>query len=758
MRSEGAILPGVIGKRVSHYEIQEHLGQGGMGEVWAARDVRLGRRVALKRIRTGVLDERMRKRLWREARSAAAVNHPNVCQVYDVVEEDGEVYLAMELLEGESLARRMSRGALPASEALRITCEMLRALEAVHGAGLVHRDLKPANIVLTRHGVKLLDFGLSRTPPTGNTLDDSGITREGQAVGTPRYMSPEQWAGEGIGPESDLFAAGAILYEMLAAEPAIAGTTIREVMEDCVRGHPPVLRGDPDVAPLGAVIERALARSPAARHGSARAMREEIEAITLGTGTRIEAGGERFTRVMVLPFRLFRPDPEIDFLTFSLPDAIVASLSALDQVVVCSGARVAGGDVGPPDVAAITRQMPCHAVLFGNILRAGGQVRVTSQLVEAPSGTVLRAHTSEGSLDDIFRLQDDIARDIVASLPIDVSSRERSRLGRNRPRSGRAYELYLRANQLASNRRTLPEARDLYGQCLELDPEWAPAWAGLGRAYRVLAKYSQGGHPEETFARAQEAFRRSLDLDPDLSIAHNLYTFLEVEELGRSREAMVRLLSRAKTRTNDPQLFAGLVLTCRFCGLLQASVAADRRARHLDPGVRTSVHYTYQLLGEWDKAIDHDDEDMKYVTQASLLASGREKEAARWRRLLDPATLPGLERHVIESGRAAIEGRHDDCMAAVRALLGSSFHDPEGRFYLVRNVCRIGETDLAVSILDEVADRGFHPLAILDKDPWLEPLRSHPGTPGVIRRMEEGIAAAHASYEEAGGPALLGVK
>jgi TolB-like protein len=750
----------VIGNRISHYEIQEHLGRGGMGEVWAARDLRLGRRVALKRIRTGALDERMRKRLWREARSAAAVNHPNVCQVYDVVEEEGELFLAMELLQGESLAQRMAAGPLPAAEAVRIAGEMLRALEAVHGAGLVHRDLKPANIVLTPHGVKLLDFGLSRTPPTGDTMDDSGITREGQAVGTPRYMSPEQWAGEGIGPESDTFAAGAILYEMLSGRPAICGTSLREVMEDCLRGGAPLLRGDPEIAPLGAVIERALARAKEGRYSSARAMREEIEAITLGEDVRVEASAERFSRVMVLPFRLLRSDPEIDFLAFSLPDAIVASLSTLEAVVVCSGApaAVAGGGAGPPDVAAIARQSPCQAVLFGNILRAGAQVRVTSQLVEAPSGTVLRAHTAEGRLDDIFRLQDDIARDIVASLRVDANSRERSRLGRNRPRSGKAYELYLRANQLADQRRTLPEACDLYRQCLELDPEWAPAWARLGRAHRVMAKYSQGGDPLENFALAQDAFRRSLDLDPDLSVAHNLYTFLEVEELGRSREAMVRLLERAKVRRNDPQLFAGLVLTCRFCGLLEESLAADRRARHLDPGVRTSVHYTYELLGEWDKAMEYDDEDMRYVTRICLSASGRTREVLGAWKALEASRLPGLERHVIAAGVAAHEGRREDCLEVIEMLLGSSFHDPEGHFYLVRDLCRVGETDRAVSVLEHVVERGFHPRVMLDKDPWLAPLGTHPRMPEVLRRMDDGIDAARTSFTEAGGPALLGVK
>lgn len=727
-----------------------------MGEVWAARDLRLGRRVALKRIRTGSLDERMRRRLWREARAAAAVNHPHVCQIYDVVEDEGVVYLAMELLQGESLSTRIAAGGIAPTEAVRIAREVLYALEAVHATGLVHRDLKPGNIVLTPHGVKLLDFGLSRRPPTGETHADTAITREGQAVGTPRYMSPEQWAGEGIGPESDLFAAGAILYEMLSGEPAIVGTTIREVMEDCLRGQPPVLRGDPEVAPLGDVVARALARSPAERYRSATAMLGDLEQVTLGASTRVETGGERYTRVLVLPFRLLRPDPEIDFLAFSLPDAIIASLSSLESIVVCSATQVASDETGPPDVAAIARRLPCNAVLSGNILRAGRQVRVTSQLLEAPTGTVLRAQTSEGHLDDIFALQDGIVRDIVASLPVDLTSSDDGRMGRRRPRSGKAYELYLRANELANRRQTLPEARDLYRKCLELDPEWAPAWARLGRAYRVLAKYSQGGDADGNFARAQEAFRRALDLDPDLSIAHNLYTFLEVEELGRSAEAMVRLLERAKTRGNDPQLFAGLVLTCRFCGLLEASVAADHRARHLDPGVRTSVHYTYELMGEWEKAIEYDDEDMQYVTRLARLAGGADTQAGTYREV-DVSSLPGLERHIIEAGEAAVEGRHDDCLESVRVLLDSTFRDPEGRFYLVRNLCRIGEVDLAVSVLEEVVERGFLPRRILECDPWLEPLNAHPRTAGLIHRMDERIAAARASYGKAGGSLLLGV-
>jgi hypothetical protein len=412
---------------------------------------------------------------------------------------------------------------------------------------------------------------------------------------------------------------------------------------------------------------------------------------------------------------------------------------------------------GTYDVAEIAQRTACNAILSGTILRAGSQVRVTSQLVQAPEGNVLRAQTSQGELDDIFQLQDDIANDIVRSLPIHRNGLDRRDAERKRPSSGKAYELYLRANQLGNQRRRLDEACALYRECLKLDPEYAPAWAKIGRVYRVLAKFSESDQ-EENFFRAQQAFRRAFELDPDLSSAHNLYTALEVEELGRSREAMVRLLERAKKRTTEPQLFVGLILTCRFCGLLKASVAADHRARHLDPGVRTSVHYTYLVMGDWARAMQYDDDqDLKFVTRMALMALGQPEGAVSGVKV-DTSTLPGLERQVIESLRAANEMRRDDCVALCRAVLNSRFRDPEGRFLLVRNLCRVGEMDFAVSMYRECTDRGFWPRVMLDVDPWLAPLKENPEAQKITRQMETAIETARQSFVEAGGPALLGVE
>src|SRR6185436_8072140 len=245
---------------------------------------RLERLVAVKTMAALAGDETARKRFWREARAAASVNHPNVCQLYEIGEHQGELFLAMELLEGESLAERLRRGPMSVSEAVPIGLGILAALQALHARAIVHRDLKPSNVFLTPHGVKLLDFGLART-----SLDDaktpsslSELTRTGMVMGTPRYMAPEQVTGEGLDARSDLFAAGAILFEMLAGRSAFGGRNAVEILHATLHEQPPALSGSPAVAAADRVIRRALAKRPDDRHESAEAMAAELRGV-LGT-------------------------------------------------------------------------------------------------------------------------------------------------------------------------------------------------------------------------------------------------------------------------------------------------------------------------------------------------------------------------------------------------------------------------------------------------------------------------------------------
>ena len=476
-------------ERIAHYRVTRQLGEGGMGIVYEAEDERLGRNVAIKMVRTGVGDPTARNRLWREARSAASVNHPNVCQLYEVGESNGELYLAMELLEGESLADRIPRGPLTVAEAGGVALAILDALGPLHRQGVLHRDLKPSNVFLTPHGVKLLDFGLAGS--IAGVREPTNLTQADTVVGTPHYVSPEQLEGREADGRSDLFAVGAVLYEMLSARQAFPGRTVAQIFNAILHEEPPPLGGSEMVASVERVVRRALAKKPDRRYADAEAMANDLRAALLLTGP--SAGSVRaqpLRRLLVLPFRMLRPDPDSEFLALSLPDAISNSLASLDSILVRSSMAAARLKLDDLDLAAVAAKTDVDLVLTGTLLRAGDQLRVANQLVDAHDGSVLWSQTSQVSMGDIFQLQDGLTRRIVESLPIRLSAHDESALRRNVPADPKAYELYLRAHQLAQQSAHWTAARDLYLECVRLDPNFAPAWAGLGRMSPVLAAYA----------------------------------------------------------------------------------------------------------------------------------------------------------------------------------------------------------------------------------------------------------------------------
>src|SRR6266567_6690149 len=260
----------MIGQTISHYRILEKVGSGGMGVVYKAEDLRLGRFVALKFLPEELShDTKSLERFRREARAASALNHPNICTIYEVGEHEGQHFIAMELLEGETLATRIGRGPLPLAEAMRIALGLLAALQVLHLKELVHRDLKPSNMFLTDNGVKIIDFGLAHLPRADPTVTQTQLTTPGLLTGTPNYMSPEHLLGHAITPASDLFAAGAIIFEMLSKRRAFTGRSAVETFHAIQYGQPPTLSGSPAIAAVDRVIRRALAKEPKQRYPSA---------------------------------------------------------------------------------------------------------------------------------------------------------------------------------------------------------------------------------------------------------------------------------------------------------------------------------------------------------------------------------------------------------------------------------------------------------------------------------------------------------
>jgi len=746
-------VPRSPGERLGKYELIALIGTGGMGEVYRARDPRLERDVAIKAIRSSAMDEGdARARLWREARAAASVNHPSICQIFDVGETADDIFIVMELLDGEPLANRVRDGAMPLDESVSVGLGILGALSVLHTRGIVHRDLKPSNVFLTSSGVKLLDFGLARAKQS--LASDVTVTRAGMVIGTPRYMAPEQWTEAKADSRTDLFAVGSLLFEMLSGGPAFPGDELMQVYHAIMSGHPPALSGSTAIAAIDAIIHRALEKRPDDRYQSADAMADALRAAmsqSSTTGTQVPVRAT--TRVIALPFRMLRPDADLDFLSFSLPDAIGSSLSGLQSLVVRStlaGAKYATGDT--VDLKAIASDLGVDAVLTGTLLRAGDQVRVTAQLVEGASGTMLWSKTVQVTMRDLFEVQDELARAIVESLSIPLSSGEKRRLSQDLPASARAYEFYLRANQVSHDPAMLTVAGELYRSALAEDPEYAPAWAKLGRVYRVLAKFGT----EDTDAnlkRAGDAFKRALEINPDLSIAHNLYTNFEVESLGRAKEAMVRLLGRASS-SSDPEIFTGLVFACRYCGLLDASLAADRHARRLDPSVRTSVMYTHFMRGDWERALASDTDTLKWVTHWTLPLVGRHDEAIAAYREMESRALPGRIRELMRASRLALEGQKEEGMKVVESFWQRDF-DPEGLYFTARVLAKLGESDASLKMLNRVIDGGFYCATAMLRDPWLDSVRGTPAFHEIIQRASALSHDAEDEFRRLGGEKIL---
>ncbi|HJR60638.1 MAG TPA: protein kinase [Vicinamibacterales bacterium] len=738
---------------IAHYEITGTLGEGGMGIVYAARDRRLDRSVALKMIRRGSADPDAAERLRREARAAATVNHPNICQLYDIGEEAGDLFIAMEYLDGESLASRLARGPLPLNEAVQTALAALSALEALHTRGLMHRDFKPSNVFLTPHGVKLLDFGLAQA--IGVEAAETRLTLPGMVLGTPQYLPPEQVLGQPVDARGDLFAAGAVLYEMLTGRPPFNGASVAEIAHAIAYEHPPALGGSLGVGAIDRVIHKAMAKRPQNRYQAAGAMADDLRAamLLLDSGT-VSQPVRPMTRLIVLPFRVLRPDPDIDFLAFGLSDALTTSLSGLDSLVVRSSlaAGAFAGDV--IDLQAIAAKAEVDAVLSGTLLRAEDQLRVTTQLAEVPSGTVLWSQTTQVRLGAVFELQDALTSRIVESLAVPLSARDQRVLKRDVPASAKAYEFYLRANQIAYQAKNWQVARDLYLQSVKEDPLYAPAWARLARIHRVMAMYVDDGSAAN-YGLAEEAFGRALELNPDLSIAHNLYTAVEVES-GRARQAMLRLVERARSQSGDPELFAGLVQACRYAGLDRPAIAAYEHARRLDPQIRTAVSHAYFMAGEYERVSETDQEDPPMLTALALDLMGRRDEAAAHLRGLRAPGLPTLVRLLLDGMGAVLEGNRSAALSAADRILSVwRLRDPCATYYLARTLASL-EHPRAIETLRRAVEGGFHSYAFFTRDPWLDPLRGEEAFKEIVVFAEVQYRDAADAFVAAGGERILG--
>jgi len=615
--------------RLGTYEILGHLGTGGMGEVYRARDTRLGREVAIKVLPAAVSSSPDHlTRFEREARAVAALNHPNIVTLYSIEEEDGVRFLTMELVQGQSLARVVTPGGLPLSRILEISIPLAEALVVAHARGIVHRDLKPGNVMVTLEGrVKVLDFGLAKIAGEESrpirvaameTTEADPTASVRNALGTAPYMAPEQLRVSAVDARADLFAFGVILCELATGKRPFAGATRVDIASAILRDQPePIqsLRGDLPVA-LSWIAARCLEKNPDARFQSAAEVARELR--RLGSVTEPEAPPiqrpQAVASIAVLPFVNRSHDEEDEYFSDGLADELLNMLAKIRRMRVAartSSYRFKGREV---PVAEVGRALNVATVLEGSLRKAGNRVRISVQLVSVSNGYQLWSEVYDRTLDDIFAVQDDIAQSVVkelrATLLGDDSGAQAigevradvARAARGRGKNPEAHRIYLLARHSIHQftRAGTTKAVEYLRQALELEPDFALAWALLGIAY--IREVDSGWAPTDAgLKHGREALERALSLEPTLAEAHAVMARIRAIYEWNLRAAEISMQQALDSAPGNDVVLRSAAELARNQGRFQEAVDLSLRALDQDP-LNASNHSNLGLdLNAWGR-------------------------------------------------------------------------------------------------------------------------------------------------------------
>jgi len=606
-------MPLAPGVRLGPYEVVSPLGAGGMGEVYKARDPRLGRDVAIKVLPGSLASDPSRlHRFEQEARAVAALSHANILAIFDI--GTGDVpFLVTELLEGETLRAVIERGPVPMRRATDIALQLVAGLATAHGRGIVHRDLKPENVFLTRDGtVKILDFGLAKceTGLGGAAAADHTMaaTSAGVILGTVGYMAPEQIRGEPADPRSDIFAVGTVLYEMVSGQRAFHGDSPADTMSAVLREQPPDLMLRTGTPPAVArIVRRCLEKDPAERFQSARDVRFALEAVTDAPDASPALRAADQKSIAVLPFANMSADAENQYFSDGLAEELINALTRLPGLHVASRTsafRFRGREI---DIRQIGKELGVATVLEGSVRKSGNRLRITGQLINVADGYHVWSERYDREMADMFAIQDEIVEAIVKAIAPSLAGEARAAIKRGTD-NREAYELYLNGRHHWHQRSpmALKTALRLFEEVTTLDRDYALAYAGIADCLAILRAY--GWLPASTCrARAREAIDRAHALDaslPQVNFSYGLYLFL-LESNAAAALTWVQRAAALDPRMVEAQVYQAMIHA--YQGHAAETLAYASSARRLDP-VSPFAHFvsaiSFCVLSLFEEAAD----------------------------------------------------------------------------------------------------------------------------------------------------------